>query len=262
MLKILFVGDVVGKAGRRAAGRLLADLRSRFEAQFVIVNGENVAGGLGITKQTATSLFDAGADVLMLGNHAFAKRDALDYVAQEPRILRPANFPPGVPGVGHGVFAADDGSPVAVVNLIGRTFMDPVDCPFRAADSVLAELAGRAKTVMVEIHAEATSEKVAIGWYLDGRASAVIGTHTHVQTSDERVLPGGTAYITDVGMTGVVDSVLGMDKDAVIQKFKFRVPSKFALAEGQAAVQSVLVEIDSGTGMAASIQRVNVRETD
>lgn len=241
---------------------MLEDLRSRCAAQFVIVNAENAAGGLGVTRPTAAAMFDAGADVLMLGNHAFSKRDALDLVAHEPRILRPANFPPGVPGSGCGVFSAEDGTQVGAVNLVGRTFMDAMDCPFRAADAALAELEGQTRVTVFDMHAEATSEKVAMGWYLDGRASAVVGTHTHVQTSDERVLPAGTAYITDVGMTGVVDSVLGMDTNAVIEKFKLKIPTKFALAEGRAALQSVLLEIDSETGLAERIQRVNVRESE
>jgi metallophosphoesterase (TIGR00282 family) len=226
------------------------------------VNAENAAGGLGLTKPTACALLDAGADALTLGNHSFAKRDLLEYLKNEPRVLRPANYPPGAPGRGWGVFSASDEHKLAVVSLLGRTFMAPIDCPFRALDSVLAEIDADTSTVVVDMHAEATSEKKAMGWYADGRASAVIGTHTHVQTSDEGILPGGTAYITDVGMTGVHDSVLGLDKDSVIQRFLTQVPGKFTLAEGQAMLQGVVVEIDPRTGRAASIERVNVGEAE
>ena len=262
MLRILFVGDVSGSPGRRAVGELLGALRARLDAHFVIMNGENAAGGLGITKTTASALFDAGADVITLGNHAFAKRDAASYYEEEPRILRPVNFPPGVPGRGWGLFRAAGGNTLAVANLLGRTFMSPIDCPFRAADAVLAEIDGDPRVVVVDMHAEATSEKVAMGWYLDGRASAVIGTHTHVQTSDERVLPKGTAYITDVGMTGVRDSVLGLDVESVIRRFKTQVGGKFTVAEGDGTLQAVALDIDENTGRAASISRISVDEDE
>ena len=260
MLRVLFVGDVSGSSGRRAVGKMLGALRLRLDAHFVIVNGENAAGGLGITKAAATVLLEAGADVLTLGNHAFAKRDILPYLDEEPRILRPANYPPGVHGRGWGVFEAGTGDKMAVVNLLGRTFMTAVDCPFRKADEIMDELAGDVSAVIVDMHAEATSEKVAMGWHLDGRASAVIGTHTHVQTSDERVLPRGTAYITDVGMTGVNDSVLGLDIESVIERFKTQVSGKFKLAEGDVVLSAVIIEIDPSTGRASSISRVNVDE--
>ncbi|MCX8053690.1 MAG: YmdB family metallophosphoesterase, partial [Armatimonadetes bacterium] len=208
MLRILFVGDVVGSPGRRALGKMLKALRSRLDANLVIANGENAAGGLGITRTTAAAILESGVDAITLGNHAFTKKDMLAYVDSEPRILRPANYPPEVPGRGWGVFEATTGDRVAVANLAGRTFMAPLDCPFRAADTIISEIGGEPKTLIIDMHAEATSEKLAMGWYLEGRVSAVIGTHTHVQTADEKVLPGGTAYITDAGMTGVHDSVL------------------------------------------------------
>lgn len=235
---------------------MVEGLRSRFGCHFVIMNGENAAGGLGITKPTAAALFGAGADAITLGNHTFAKRDVASYLEEEPRILRPANYPPGVMGFGWGVFETATGDKLAVVSLMGRTFMDAIDCPFRTADTILAEIGDSARIVIVDIHAEATSEKKAMGVHLDGRVSAVLGTHTHVQTSDERVLPGGTAYISDVGMTGVVDSVLGMAPKTVLSRFLTRVPEKFELAEGLAALNGVVIEIDADTGKAISIERV------
>lgn len=235
-------------------------LRSRLDCHFVIINGENAAGGLGITKPTAAALFSAGADAITLGNHTFAKRDVAGYLSEEPRILRPANYPQGVLGFGWSIFEAATGDKLAVVSLMGRTYMDPVDCPFRAADAVLEEIGDRAKVIIVDMHAEATSEKKAMGLYLDGRVSAVLGTHTHVQTSDERVLPGGTAFLTDVGMTGVVDSVLGMASNVVLSRFLTQVPGKFELAEGPCSLNGVVIEIDAETGRAISIQRIVERE--
>ena len=245
----------MGSAGRRVAGKLLKALRSRVDAHLVIVNGENAAGGLGITVPTAAALFDAGADCVTLGNHTFAKRDSGDYFDRERRIIRPANYPPGVPGHGWGIFEAATGDRVVVINLLGRVFMNAVDCPFRTADAILDQMSTE-KAIVVDMHAEATSEKVAMGWHLNGRTSAVIGTHTHVPTSDERVLPGGTAYITDAGMTGVRDSVLGLEVNSVIEKFITQIPNKFTLAEGPAILSGVLVEIDPDTGRATAISRI------
>ena len=258
-MKLLFVGDVSGNSGRRALSKLLRALRSRLSADFVIVNGENAAGGLGITRPTATAMFDAGADVITLGNHTFAKRDVAAYLDEEPRILRPANYPPGVAGKGWGLFDVGR-EKIAVINLLGRVFMDPMDCPFRTADAILDEIDGRARMIAVDIHAEATSEKAALAWHLDGRVSAAIGTHTHVQTSDERVLPRGCAFLTDVGMTGVRDSVLGLDIDLVVERFLTMVPTKFTLADGPAVLHGALIEIDPATGRAQSIERMEVDE--
>ena len=260
VIRILFVGDIQGSAGRRAVSKMLKALRSSVDAHLVIANGENAAGGLGITRPTALALFDAGIDVITLGNHTFAKREVAAYLDEEPRILRPANYPPGVPGRGWGVFRTSRGERACVASLMGRTFMHPIDCPFRTADAIIDEIAGESRVLIVDMHAEATSEKVALGWYLDGRASAVIGTHTHVQTSDERMLPNGTAYITDAGMTGVHDSVLGMDVNSVIERFKTQVTGKFALAEGSARLQGVVIEVDTETGRAMSIERLDVKE--
>lgn len=261
-MKLLFVGDVMGRPGRRALGNLLGALRTQYGADFVVANGENAAGGLGITQQTAAELLEAGVDVITLGNHCFAKKDVMNLLQTERRILRPANYPPGTPGNGFGVFETSQGARIAIVNLLGRVFMDPIDCPFRTADAVLSEIAGESNVIIVDFHAEATSEKQAMGWHLDGRVAAVIGTHTHVQTSDERVLPGGTAYITDAGMTGVLDSVLGLDKVCVVRRFLTRLPDKFTVADGKATLQGVALEIDPGEGKAISIERLSVPEDE
>lgn len=257
MPTLLFIADISGKPGRRAVNRLLGPLRERFAVDLVVANCENAAGGLGITKPTAKELLNAGIDVITLGNHAFAKKDAYSLIDAEPRILRPANYPSGAPGRGWGLFDTTAGERVAVINLMGRIFMNPLDCPFRTATAVIDEINGEAETILVDMHAEATSEKMALAWYLDGRVSAVIGTHTHIQTSDERVLPGGTAYLTDAGMTGVHDSVLGLDKDAVLERFLKQIPGKFLLAEGEATLQGALVR----TAPAVSIERISVRES-
>lgn len=261
-MNILFVGDVVGRPGRKALARLLPVLRDRYDVSFAVVNGENSAGGLGVTRKTAAEMFESGADVVTLGNHSFSKKDALDYCADEPSLLRPENYPPGVPGRGYGIFSSREGIPVAVASLLGRTFMDPVDCPFRTADHIIQEMRLRTAVIVIDFHAEATSEKCALGRYLDGRVSAVIGTHTHVQTSDERVLPSGTAYITDVGMTGATDSILGMDPDTVISRFLTSIGSRFKLADGPASLQAVIIEVDEATGQAAGIKRIAIAEAD
>lgn len=260
MTNILFIGDIEGRPGRRALNNLINPLREQYQADIVIGNCENAAGGIGLTKPTAKELLDAGIDVITLGNHAFGKRDVYPMMDSEPRILRPANFPPGAPGKGWGIYTTPAGDNIAVINLIGRVYMDPLDCPFRCADEILGQIANQAKIIFVDLHAEATSEKKAMGWYLDGKVSAIIGTHTHVQTSDERVLPNGTAYLTDAGMTGVHDSVLGLEKNLVIDRFIKQIPGKFELAEGVATLQGAVVSIDPSTGLAASIQRISIAE--
>jgi len=260
-MNILIIADIVGSPGRRVLAKLLPQLREREEAHFVVANAENAAGGLGITRPTASAVFDAGVDVITLGNHTFAKRSAWDELVGENRVLRPANYPPMVPGRGSGVFQSVCGEPTGVLNLMGRVFMNPVDCPFRCADALLAELAQDCRIRIVDFHAEATSEKIALGRYLDGRATSVVGTHTHVPTADEQLLPGGTAYITDAGMTGVPSSVIGMDAPSVIERFVTQISGKFQLAEGRAVLQGVLIEADPVTGRAKSIRRVSAAET-
>lgn len=255
-MRILMVGDVVGKPGREAAIALTPRLRSEHRADFVVINGENAAGGIGITPDLAIALLDrAGADVVTLGNHAWAKKDVHGFLSEEPRVIRPANYPDGVPGRGCGVFRTQAG-PVGVAVFQGRTFMDPSDDPFRTADLILPELHKSVRMVLLEFHGEATSEKQAFGWYVDGRASAVVGSHTHVQTADERVLPGGTAFLTDVGMTGPTDSVIGMKRDIVIHRFTTLLPTRFEVAGGPSLLCGVVIDVDDSSGRATAIERI------
>ena len=258
MTNLLFVADVIGSPGREVLRGLLGDLRRRHDVHLVICNCENSAAGFGVTREVARELFDAGCDVLTGGNHLWDKRESMDYLAEEPRLVRPANLPAGTPGEGWRVFKASNGAPVGVVNLLGRVFMKEADCPFRAADEALAALKDRARVVLVDFHAETTAEKVAMGWHLDGRASAVLGTHTHVQTADERVLPGGTAYVSDAGMTGGFDSVIGMDRVAALRRFLTLLPERLLPAGGDPRLNAVLVSVDEATGRAASIQRLQI----
>lgn len=253
--RLLMIGDVVGRPGRELLLHHLRPIREEFSADFVVVNAENAAGGIGLTPPLAEEMLEAGAHVLTLGNHAWGKRDIYPFLDSEPRLLRPANYPPGVPGRGWGVYSTAKGK-VGVLVLQGRTFMEPVDDPFRVADGALEALRQQANVVFVEVHAEATSEKQALGWYLDGRVGAVIGTHTHVQTADERILPGCTAYLTDVGMTGPIQSIIGMDCTVVLEKFRTLLPARFEVAEGPAQLSGVLVELDRDTGRAHSILRI------
>ncbi len=236
----------------------LPDLISKLKTDFVIANVENAAGGFGITKAVAEEIFSCGADVLTSGNHIWDKKEAVTYITKEDRLLRPANYPPGAPGHGSIIMNAPSGEKVAVLNLSGRVFMHQLDCPFQAAGRELPALKEQAKVIIVDFHAEATSEKSAFAWYLDGEVSAVIGTHTHVQTADERLLPKGTAFITDVGMTGPVNSIIGVKREQIINRFLTQVPTRFETAKGEAVLSCVLLEIDADTGMASSIQRLQI----
>jgi metallophosphoesterase (TIGR00282 family) len=253
--KILFVADVVGHPGREALKAILPGLKKELRPNLTVVNGENAAGGFGLTAKIAAELKGSGADVITSGNHVFAQKEFVGELPGLDRVLRPANYPPPAPGRGWWVVEAG-GQEVLVMNLIGRVFLDSLDDPFRAADSILAEHPDH-RIVFCDMHAEATSEKTAMGWYLDGRASAVVGTHTHVATADARILPGGTAYVTDVGMVGPRDGCIGMDKDVVLQRFLTGVPNRFVVASGPVTFNSVLVTIDSSTGRATSIQRID-----
>ncbi|HVH62277.1 MAG TPA: TIGR00282 family metallophosphoesterase [Candidatus Dormibacteraeota bacterium] len=257
--KLLFVADVVGHPGRDAVNALLPVLKKELQPDLTVVNGENVAGGFGLTAKLVAELEKAGADVITTGNHVFAQKEFVSELPGLERVLRPANLPPAAPGQGFCVVEAA-GHRVLVMNLIGRIFLDPVDDPFRAADSILAANPD-VSIVFCDMHAEATSEKTAMGWYLAGRASAVVGTHTHIPTSDARILPGGTAYVTDVGMVGPRDGCIGMDKDVVLQRFLTGVPARFVVAAGPVTFNSVLVTIDASTGRATTIQRID-REHD
>ncbi len=257
-MRILMVGDVVGKPGRLAAQEWIPRLRSKYAVDFVIVNGENAAAGIGITPDIADTFFDRSeTDVVTLGNHAWGKRDIFPYLEEESRILRPINYPAGAPGRGWGIFQSSAGK-VGVVSLQGRVFMENIDDPFRAADVVLSEIRKETKVIFIDFHAEATSEKIAFGFYVDGRASAVVGTHTHVQTADARILPKGTAFLTDVGMTGPVDSIIGMKREIVIPKFLNALPARFEVADGDAQLSAVLVDIDIESGIAHSIETIQV----
>ncbi|GAC1470798.1 MAG: 2',3'-cyclic-nucleotide 2'-phosphodiesterase [Candidatus Dormibacteraceae bacterium] len=253
--RILFVADVVGHPGRDAVKAILPGLKKEVLADLVIVNGENAAGGFGLTSKIAAELKQAGADVITTGNHVFAQKDFVPELPRLERVLRPANYPPAAPGKGSCVVEAA-GQQVLVMNLMGRIFVEALDDPFRAADAILAAHPG-VKIVFCDMHAEATSEKTAMGWHLDGRASAVVGTHTHIPTADARVLTRGTAYVTDVGMVGPRDGCIGMDKDVVLQRFLTGVPNRFQVASGPVTFNSVLVTINNSTGRATSIQRVD-----
>ena len=255
-MRILFIGDVVGSPGRAAFAGLLPGLREEHAPDFVVVNGENVAGGVGITEKTARQLLDAGADAITLGNHAYRHRDVYGFLDQDPRIVRPSNYPKVAPGRGHTVIEGDAGR-LGVVNLSGMLFIEAARSPFPEADAELAEL-GDVAHVLVDMHAEATSEKVAMGWYLDGRVTACVGTHTHVPTADARVLPGGTAYISDVGMTGARGGVIGVKKEAAIERFRTQVPAKFDTADEDPWLNGVLVEADD-SGRATSIRQLLVQ---
>lgn len=253
-MKILVVGDVTGKPGRRILKLLLPQLRRQHGATLVIANGENAAGGMGITEETAGELFAAGVDLITGGNHTWRNRDAYVLLDAHPRILRPANYPPGAPGRGAATVEVN-GVAVGVLNLQGRVFMSELDDPFRAADLAVAELRLRTPVIVVDFHAEATSEKVAMGWHLDGKVSAVLGTHTHVQTADERILPGGTAYVTDIGMTGPRDGVIGMDREVILEHFRSGLPTRFTVAGGVAQLNGVVIDVD-GDGRAQAIERI------
>jgi 2',3'-cyclic-nucleotide 2'-phosphodiesterase len=254
-MKILMVGDVFGEPGRAAVKKLLPKLRQQHAIDLCVVNVENAASGFGVTPQIAREVLDQGADVMTSGNHIWDRKEIVEFITKENLLLRPANFPAGTPGVGHVTVKAGPHR-VAVVNLMGRVFMTAIDCPFRKADEILSEVTRETRVVLVDMHAEATSESVAMGWYLDGRVSAVVGTHRHVQTADERVLPGGTAYITDLGMTGPIDSVIGVDKDLILQRFLTQMPVRFEPAKGPAALHGVVITVDPETGRASDIVRI------
>lgn len=266
-MRILFIGDIVGAPGRKIVCEDLAHVIAENGIDLTIANCENAASGFGITPRLVEELLSAGVEVLSGGNHIFDRKEILDYFAHEPRVLRPANLAPGVPGSGLYIGTAKNGARYALLNLQGRVFMPAIDCPFRTADRELARLAelaagngaGGVNLVLVDFHAEATSEKQAMGHYLDGRVTAVLGTHTHVVTADEQVLPKGTAYITDVGMTGPHDSVIGMDKQAMTKRFLDGLPTRFEVAEGDTRLNAVVIDADEQTGRARSIARVHVR---
>jgi 2',3'-cyclic-nucleotide 2'-phosphodiesterase len=257
-MDILFIGDIFGEPGRRIVRELLPELIAEIEPDLIIANGENAAHGFGITPNQVDELLDLGIDVLTGGNHIWDRKEIVPYFAQHSsgRLIRPANFPDGAPGRGTYLGRTRAGIPYAVLNLQGRVFMSSIDCPFRAADALLSGIPDEVKIRVLDMHAETTSEKVALGWYLDGRLTALVGTHTHIPTADERVLPEGTAYITDVGMTGPYDSVIGIEKRIVIEKFLNQMPAKFEVARGDVRLSAVLIEADPASGGALSIRRI------
>ena len=252
-MRLMFLGDVVGRTGRKAVMEALPKLIDRYKLDFVIVNGENAAGGFGITEAITDELLSAGADCITLGNHAFDQKDALVFINRQPRLIRPINFPKGTPGTGAGLFKAKNGAEVLVINAMGRVFMTELDCPFRSVDAATAacKLGDGCDAIFVDFHAEATSEKEAFGHFLDGRVTGVVGTHTHVPTADHRVLPGGTAYMSDGGMCGDYQSVLGMEIEEPVNRFITRIPrQRFEPAEGPATVSGLCIEVDDQSGLA------------
>lgn len=259
MIKVLHVGDIVGAPGRTLFARVVHRLKAEGQVDLVIANAENAAAGRGITPALAEELFAAGADALTLGDHAWDQKEILPYLDREPRIVRPANFAPGCPGRGVTTLDTPHGR-ISVLSLIGRVFLPPADCPFRTADEILKKREQLGPLIFAEIHAEATSEKIALGRYLDGRVTSLVGTHTHVQTSDETILPKGTAYLTDLGMTGPKDSVLGRDLDSVLKKFLTGLPAKFEMATDNVALEGIILHVDPKTGKAGKIKRI--RETN
>ena len=256
MLKILFIADVIGAPGRDVIQAVLPGLKQSTGAHLTIVNAENSAGGFGVTRDSATDLFAAGAEVLTGGNHLWDRREGLAYIAEEPRLVRPLNLPPGTAGQGFGVYRAADGTDVGVVNLLGQVFMKEVDSPFRAIESALEALRSRCRVIVVDFHAETTAEKMAMGWHLDGRVSFLVGTHTHVQTADERVLPRGTAFLGDAGMTGGFESVIGMEREGALRRFLTGMPGRLTPANGDLRLNGALVTVDPATGKAIAIERI------
>jgi 2',3'-cyclic-nucleotide 2'-phosphodiesterase len=261
-MKVLFIGDIVGKPGRELVRKGLAPLTSRFGTDLVVANVENAAAGFGITKDLGDALLDWGVDVMTSGNHIWDKKEALPYIATESRLLRPANYPAGVPGRGSCVAQTGDGRAIGVINVMGRVFMQSIDDPFAVVLREIEAMRHRTRVIIVDFHAEATSEKIAMGWHLDGKATLVVGTHTHVQTADERILPNGTAYLTDAGMTGPHDSIIGMERESAITRFLSGMPSKFEPATGNPRLNGVVVDADERTGRATSVTRISFSERE
>ncbi|MGB0909118.1 MAG: TIGR00282 family metallophosphoesterase [Nitrospirales bacterium] len=259
-MKIIFIGDIMGEPGRRVIMKRLHKEIANHDVDLVIGNGENAAGGFGITPDIAGELFDLGLSVITLGNHAWDKKEAVDFIHKDTRVLRPANYPEGVPGRGSMVIETASGESVGILQVMGRVFMPILDCPFRVAEREVMNLKTKTPAIIVDMHAETTSEKMAMGHFLDGRVSAVVGTHTHVQTADEQILPKGTAYLTDIGMTGPRTSVIGMKADGVIQKFLLQTPRRFEVAPGPAILCAAIIELDGRTGKAIDIKRLQVHE--
>ena len=262
-MKLLFLGDIVGRPGRDLIRRHVRALASQHDADLVIANGENAAGGAGITRDNMLEILSSGVDVITTGNHVWDKRETLEFIGNEPRLLRPANYPEGTPGAGSCVVTAKNGIKVGVINVMGRVFLHAIDDPFRGAEREIARVRGDgAQVIFVDMHAETTSEKIALSYYLDGMVTAVIGTHTHVQTADERILPGGTACLTDVGMTGPHDGVIGIEKAAIIDRFVSGLPVRFETASGDPKMHGVVIDVDASNGRAIGITRLSLTEDE
>lgn len=259
-MKILFIGDVVGSPGRNMVKKYLPKLKQKYHPQLTVINGENAAGGKGITAEIAKTLFELGAQVITLGNHTWDQKGIGDYLAENSNIIRPANYPEGTPGYGYTIVNVNEYH-IGIINLQGRTYLPALDCPFRKADQIIEEIKKVTPIILVDFHAEATSEKQAMGWYLDGRVSAVVGTHTHVQTADERILPQKTAYISDVGMTGPRNGILGMNKESVLYRFLTAMPARFEVDKGgNDQLNGVFIEVDPKHGTALQIERIQINE--
>jgi metallophosphoesterase (TIGR00282 family) len=255
-VKVLVIGDIVGRPGRKLTQQLLPTLINQYKINFVVANGENAAGGAGITPDIADELLSSGINVLTSGNHIWDKKEIIPYIKNEERLIRPENYPPNTPGKGWVLAKSNTGYPIAIANFVGRVFMKDFDCPFRAADNLLSSLKDKTNIVLIDFHGEATSEKQAFAWYLDGLVSAVFGTHTHVQTADERILPKGTGYITDIGMTGPTEGVLGVDKHNVLHRFLTQMPVRFQVAKGPTQLNGIVLDIDDNLGLCTNIKRI------
>jgi metallophosphoesterase (TIGR00282 family) len=256
MLRVLFIGDIFGKPGRYASYHFLKEELAQYNVDFIIANGENSAGGKGITPQVAEELFDQGINVITGGNHIWSKKEIIEYINGQERLLRPLNYPKGVPGRGSGVFLAQGQYKIGVIHICGRVFMGNADCPFRTIAEEIDRIKRQTKIIIVDFHAEATSEKVAMGWFLDGKVSACIGTHTHIPTADARILPNGTAYITDIGMTGPYDSVIGVEKEEILYSFQTQMFARHKVAQHDVNLSAVLIDIDPLSGKASNIERI------
>ncbi|WP_134687113.1 TIGR00282 family metallophosphoesterase [Brevibacillus migulae] len=256
-MKLLFIGDIVGSPGREIVKDYLPRLKRKYQPTFIVANGENAANGKGITEKIVKELFEAGVQAITLGNHTWDNKEIFEFIDDQDRVIRPANFPPGTPGKGITYIKQPEGE-LAIINLQGRTFLPPLDCPFAKADELVEQARKRTKYIFVDFHAEVTSEKQALSWYLDGRISGLVGTHTHVQTGDERILPQGTAYLTDAGMCGPSDGILGMDREVVIKKFRTQLPVRFEVASGPTQLNGVVITLDKASGKATKIERIRI----
>ncbi|MFH0840140.1 MAG: TIGR00282 family metallophosphoesterase [Candidatus Omnitrophota bacterium] len=256
-MKVLFIGDIVGSPGRRAIKELVPKIKKKEKIDFTVANAENAAGGSGVTPGIAEELFSYGVDVITSGDHIWKKKEIMEFLDAEPKLLRPANYPAGAPGNGWGVYTAKNSAKIGIINLVGRVFMEAVECPFKTGRDIVEKIRKETPIILIDMHAEATSEKIALGWYLDGEVSAILGTHTHVQTADERIYPKGTAFISDLGMTGPHDSVIGRKVEQILARFLTGLPTRFEMAEENVQLNGAVVTIDEKTGKALEIKRVN-----